>query len=133
MGVDAVAALILGKVFDQKGLRVLFVPLVLSMCFPFFVFSPSLGKVFTGMVLWGIGMGAQESIMRAAVSKMVTPDRRGTAYGVFNSVFGISWFAGSALMGWLYGISLPVLIGFSVLIQALALPVLWILVRGENR
>ena len=58
-----------------------------------------------GMVLWGIGMGAQESIMRAAVAEKVSAARRGTAYGVFNSGYGLLWFAGSALMGVLYDVS----------------------------
>jgi MFS-type transporter involved in bile tolerance (Atg22 family) len=78
-----------------------------------------------GMALWGVGMGAQESIMRAAVAGMVPAARRGTAYGVFNTGYGLLWFAGSALMGMLYDVSLPALIVFSVLAQLLAVPVLF--------
>ncbi|TKB71290.1 MAG: MFS transporter [Nitrospira sp.] len=37
------------------------------------------------LALWGIGMGAQESIMRAGVAEMVSPDKRGSAYGVFST------------------------------------------------
>lgn len=36
-----------------------------------------------GMALWGIGMGAQESIMKAAIAGMVPPDKRGSAFGIF--------------------------------------------------
>jgi hypothetical protein len=81
------------------------------------------------MVLWGIGMGAQESIMRAAVAGMVPATRRGTAYGVFNSGYGLFWFAGSALMGVLYDVSLPTLIAFSVVAQLIAVPVLLLVGR----
>ena len=49
-----------------------------------------------GMILWGVGMGAQESIMRAAVAGMVPVSKRGTAYGLFNTGYGIFWFLGSA-------------------------------------
>jgi len=84
-----------------------------------------------GMVLWGIGMGAQESIMRAAVAGMVPAGRRGTAYGVFNSGYGLLWFAGSALMGVLYDVSLPELIVFSVVAQLLAVLVLFLV--GHQR
>ena len=52
-----------------------------------------------GMVLWGIGMGAQESIIKAALAEMVPRDRRATGYGIFNTGFGLFWFLGSALMG----------------------------------
>lgn len=82
------------------------------------------------MVLWGTGMGAQESIMRAAVAGMVSMDRRGSAYGIFNTGYGIFWFLGSALMGILYDISIPSLIVFSVVAQLASIPLL-LLVRKE--
>jgi hypothetical protein len=63
--------------------------------------------------------------MRAAVGGMVPAARRGTAYGVFNSGYGLLWFAGSALMGALYDRSLPALIAFSMGAQLLAVPVLF--------
>ena len=53
---------------------------------------------------------------------MVPAARRGTAYGVFNTGYGLLWFAGSALMGVLYDVSLPALIVFSVIVQLLAVP-----------
>ena len=62
--------------------------------------------------------------MRAAVTGMVAQQRRGTAYGVFNTGYGLAWFLGSALMGVLYDLSLPALIVFSVGAQALSLPLL---------
>jgi hypothetical protein len=78
-----------------------------------------------GMALWGVGMGAQESIMRAAVAGMVPATRRGTAYGVCNTGYGQLWFAGSVRMGVLYDVSLPALIVFSVVAQLIAVPLLF--------
>jgi predicted MFS family arabinose efflux permease len=96
-----------------------------SLLFAPLVFLGNFRIAMLGMVLWGIGMGAQESIMRAAVAGMVPTARRGTAYGVFNSGYGLFWFAGSALMGVLYDVSLPALIAFSVVVQLIAVPVLF--------
>jgi MFS-type transporter involved in bile tolerance (Atg22 family) len=76
------------------------------------------------MGVWGIGMGAQESIMRAAVARMISPDRRGSAYGLFNACYGLAWFLGSALLGVLYDFSVLGLIAFSVCAQLLAVPLL---------
>ena len=59
-----------------------------------------------GMILWGVGIGVQESIMRAVIAGMVSADRRATAYGIFNAGFGVFWFLGSALMGVLYDMSI---------------------------
>lgn len=70
--------------------------------------------------------------MRAAVATMIPPARRGTAFGVFNSIYGAAWFAGSALMGLLYDLSIPGLVAFSVLSQLVSVPVLYA-VRHEFR
>ncbi len=131
MGVDAVAALVCGRLFDRLGFTVLGGVALVSCLFAPLVFLGNFRVAMLGMVLWGIGMGAQESIMRAAVAGMVPAARRGTAYGVFNSGYGLLWFAGSALMGVLYDVSLPALIAFSVVAQLIAVPVLFLV--GHRR
>jgi MFS family permease len=122
MGTDAIAALVFGRWFDRAGLRVLIVAIVLSAAFAPFAFAHRQAFAVLGSVLWGVGMGAQESIMRAAIATMTPTTRRATAYGIFNLGYGIAWFAGSAAMGWLYGHSLATLIAFSVIAQLLAVP-----------
>jgi MFS family permease len=129
MGVDAIAALAFGHWFDQIGLRSLMAAVGLSLFFAPLVFLGNTQLTILGMVLWGIGMGAQESIMKAAVAGIVPPERRGSAYGIFNTGYGLAWFAGSALMGVLYDFSLPALVVFSVLIQLAAIPVLFFVSR----
>lgn len=132
MGVDAIAALLFGIWFDRVGLGSLMLAIALSLLFAPLVFLGSFQTAIGGMVLWGIGMGAQESIMKAAIASIVPPQRRGSAFGIFNTGYGLAWFAGSALMGTLYDFSLTALVIFSVLIQALSLPVLYFLVRGAR-
>lgn len=130
MGVDALAALLFGRLFDRYGLRVLLAAALLSAGFAPLVFGASFGAALAGMVLWGISMGAQESVMRAAIAGMVPRQRRGSAYGLFNTGYGLAWFAGSALMGLLYA-NLPALIAFSVASQLLAVPLLYRLTTQE--
>jgi MFS family permease len=124
MGVDAVAALAFGRLFDRWGKKVLIgAPLAAILAAPL-VFSGSFPAAVAGMVFWGVGMGVQESVLRAAVAEMVPRARRGAAYGVFNSVFGICWFAGSALMGLLYETSAFRLVAFALCAQLAAIPLL---------
>jgi uncharacterized membrane protein len=40
--------------------------------------------------------------MRATIAQLASRDRRATAFGIFNAVYGIAWFAGSVLLGILY-------------------------------
>jgi MFS family permease len=124
MGVDALAALVLGRLFDRRGLSILAVTVVVSSLFAPLVFLGGPVAALVGMALWGVGMGAQESIMRAAVAEMVPPDRRGVAYGIFNTGYGVCWFLGSVAMGLLYGATRPGLALFSMVAQVSALPLL---------
>lgn len=132
MGIDAIAALVVGYLFDRYGLRVLVGSAVLSSLFAPLVFLGGFASAICGVAIWGIGMGAQESIMRAAVAGMIAKDRRGSAYGVFNMGYGIAWFAGSATMGLLYDHSIGSLIAFSVIAQAASVPVLFAVHRARR-
>ena len=132
MGVDALAALFFGRLFDRVGLSILIVVSLISSVFAPLVFLGGFYLALFGMALWGVGMGAQESIMRAAIAGMVPVNRRSTGYGVFNAGFGLFWFLGSALMGVLYDVSIPLLIAFSVAAQLASVP-LFLLIRRMPR
>lgn len=125
MGSAGIASLVFGKLYDAKGLSVLIVATALTSFFAPLVFSDHFGYVLAGMILWGIGLGTQESIMRAVVASLVQMNKRGTAYGLLNIWFGTFWFLGSALMGYLYDVSLLSLIIFSIGVQLLAIPILF--------
>lgn len=130
MAVDALSALAFGRWFDRVGLGALAVSTIVSAGFAPLALGERQMAAILGTVLWGIGMGAQESIMRAAVAEMTAQDRRATAYGVFNLAYGLSWFAGSAVMGWLYTRSRIATIAFSLVVQLLAVPFFLIVTRA---
>jgi MFS family permease len=132
MGVDAVAALLFGRLFDKVGLSALIIAALISAFFAPLTFLGGFKIALLGMALWGVGMGAQESIMKAAIAEMSPVNRRGAAYGIFNSGYGIFWFIGSALMGILYDKSLTALIAFSMATQLAAVPLLF-LIKNRKR
>ncbi len=123
MSVDAISALFFGRMFDKVGVFILAVVVCLSSFFAPLVFFGNLPLVILGMILWGIGMGVQESIMRAYIAETVSINKRGTAYGIFNSFYGLFWFLGSVLMGILYDVSISYLVIFSVIIQLASIPI----------
>ena len=126
---DALAALAFGRLYDRRGNGVVIVSILLAVPFAPLVFLGDVWAALLGAVLWGIGMGAQESIFKAAVASMAPAERRGTAFGVFNLAFGVFWVAGSAAMGALYDRSIPALVVFSVALQLLAVPFLLVMGR----
>ena len=123
MLVDAVAALVFGLMYDKKGVKALVWSTLISAPFAIFIFSfHSVPLLLLGIALWGVGMGAQESILKAAVTTMVPKDSRATGYGIFECSFGVFWFLGSWLLGVLYDASIPAMVAVSVLAQLVAIP-----------
>lgn len=132
MGVDAVAALAIGKAYDRYGISVLtFVP-VTGILIALVAFTPSYTVALAGAVLWGISMGMQETILRAAVADFTAMGERGFAYGIFNTIYGGAWFAGSIAIGALYTLNPLYAAGFMVILQVAALPVLLRLVMNRH-
>lgn len=129
MGMDGLSAPLLGKLYDKIGFRVMIIVTICASLFSPLVFLGNFTWAVIGIVLWSIGIGVQESLMRAIVANMVPIEKRGSAYGIFNTGFGIFWFLGSVLMGALYDISIPLLVVFSVLMQLASVPVLWLVMR----
>jgi predicted MFS family arabinose efflux permease len=73
-----------------------------------------------GICCWAIGHGAQDASLRAGIAQIVSMNKRGTAFGAFNGVFGVSWFVGSSVMGLLYEHSLAALVTFGMAAQLAA-------------
>ncbi len=114
------AALISGRLYDRYGIAVLAWGILVSML------SLPLGFLFgsTGMIFavacWGIGIGVQDASLRAGIAQVVSMNKRGSAFGAFNGVYGVMWFVGSVVMGLLYGVSLTALVVFGLVLQGAA-------------
>lgn len=123
MLVDAISALIFGIMYDRNGVKALVVSTIISAPFSLFIFGfNNIYAVLLGIILWGVGMGAQESILKAAVTSVVPKSSRATGYGIFEMSFGVFWFLGSWLLGVLYDINITSLIIVSMMTQLLSIP-----------
>lgn len=124
MAVEAVAALVVGSVYDRTGAKVLFVVPVLVALVPALALGGTIGLVLVGVAVWGFAHGVQDSTIKAAVADLVPAHRRATAYGVFAGIQGALAIAGGAGAGWLYDRSLPALVIAVVVSQLMALALL---------
>jgi MFS family permease len=125
MGAGALTNLVFGRLFDRVGMPIAMVAFFAGAFFAPLVFMGQYWLILAGMVLWGIGMGAQNSLLKAMLADVMPANKRSTGFGLFYTAFGIAWFLGSATMGFLYYKSIPALIIFSVVFQLAALPVFW--------
>ncbi|MBI4817804.1 MAG: MFS transporter [Deltaproteobacteria bacterium] len=134
MAVDAVAALLLGHLFDRVGLVALAIGVFASaLAAPLVFLHPTSFGLVLGAVVWSVGLGAQDSVFKAALAALVPKAQRARAYGSFYALFGLAWWVGSTLMGWLYDRSVLGLVVFSSTTQLLAVPIFLILARRLQR
>lgn len=129
MAVSGTGSLVLGRLFDRYGFAVLVALTSASAFFAPLVFLGGFWLALAGAIIWGLGMGVHESIIPAAVSPMVSPRRRASAFGTFTAGYGIFWFLGSAVIGILYDLSVPLVIAFCMVTQLAAVPVFVIVGR----
>jgi MFS-type transporter involved in bile tolerance (Atg22 family) len=132
MGAAGAGSLAFGRWFDLSGLIVVVPGMLIGALVAPLSFLGGFGLALAGTIGWGIALGVHEAVMSAAVAKMVPVEARGRAYGLFMAMFGLSWFLGSALMGALYDISIPLLVAVSVAAELLGVVPLIMAVRAAK-
>src|SRR5438067_10294638 len=124
MASSALASIPLGRLFDRFGPNVSLLAFLISAAAAPFVFLGTSIAALIGMIFWGIGMSAQGSLFQAMLTGVIPPQKRSTAFGLFDTGYGIAWFLGSVAMGLLYDKSVLAVVIFSVILQLAAVPVL---------
>jgi len=132
MGVDALIALVVGKLYDRFGLNTLFTVPFLTLLVPLSGFSDSVIMIGVSILLWGSVMAIHETTMRAAVADIAQIQKRATAYGIFNTIYGAGWFVGGSLLGWLYQSALASLPWVVFGLEVFAAAVFWLLLRRRQ-
>ncbi len=128
MGVDAGIALVVGKLYDRYGLRTLLGVPLLTVLIPITGFTASLPLIMLSIVLWGTVMAVHETTMRAAVADIAQMDKRATAYGIFNTLYGAAWFVGGGLLGWMVQSAMNLLPIVVFILEVLAAGIFWSLI-----
>ncbi|NVN12463.1 MFS transporter, partial [Nguyenibacter vanlangensis] len=64
--------------------------------------SRTLAGAALGVALWGLHLGFTEGVMTALVADTAPPERRGTAFGLFDMVTGLALLGASLMAGALW-------------------------------
>lgn len=129
MAVNGLTALVFGGLFERFGLNALVVGIFISLLALPLGFLGGTAGAMAGVACWATGLGAQDGCLRGGIATVVSMNKRGGAFGAFNGVYGVAWFLGSLIMGWLYSRSLPGLVAFGVTAQLIA-AVMFFRLRG---
>ncbi|MFL5238789.1 MAG: MFS transporter [Rhizomicrobium sp.] len=121
MAASGAGALALGRLFDRRGFIALLPGILVAALAAPLAFLGGSTAAIVGAVCWGAALGVENSVLTAGVAHLVPEHSRARAYGIFSAVFGIAWFLGSALLGALYDISIPLLVAVSVAAELAAL------------
>jgi MFS family permease len=122
-GCGVIASLVLGRLYDRFGLAVILVAVFLSSLFSPLVFLGGFYTALFGLILWGIGYATQDTLLKALVAGLLPEGKRSLAFGLFYTGYGVGWLIGSIIAGLLYEQSIPMLIGFAVVVQLVSIPV----------
>jgi len=120
MGVNGLTALLFGRLFDRFGVKILAAGIVVSLfALPLGFLGGAAGAVGAA-ACWATGLGAQDASLRGGIAQVVSMNKRGSAFGAFNGVYGVAWFLGSVVMGALYDFSIVALVAFGMVLQAVS-------------
>ena len=132
-GCGVIASLVLGRLYDRIGLRVVLAAVFLSALFAPLVFQGSLLAAIIAMPLWGIGYATQDTLLKAIVAGQLPEGRRNLAFGLFYTGYGTGWLIGSIVTGLLYDRFRVALIVFAVVAQLASLPLFLLADRTGKR
>jgi predicted MFS family arabinose efflux permease len=120
MAVNGLTALLFGRVYDRLGLNTLVFGILISLLALPLGFLGGTAAGVASVFCWATGLGAQDACLRSGIASVVSMNKRGSAFGAFNGVYGVMWFLGSLAMGLLYSRSLIGLALFGVASQLVA-------------
>jgi len=133
MAANAAAAWVVGLLYDKRGLKVLYAVPLLSIPLPFLGFlGGTTPMIIAAIVLFGFSLGIQETVIKAGIADLTPLNKRGTGYGIFNTMNGIGLLASGAAMGLLYDVSPWAVCGFSLVAELAGLGVLVFLLHGKK-
>lgn len=133
MATNALASLIFGKLFDKIGITIVIISFLLSAFFAPFVFLGKFYLALFGMILWGIGFGAQDTLLKAIIAGILPKGKRNLAFGLFYTGYGAGWLIGSIITGLLYTYSLYLVVAFSMILQFISLPFFIMARKNEKK
>lgn len=132
MLVDGLSGLVMGRVYDRRGPRVLLVvPVAASVAA--IAFTHSVLLIWIGVAIWGVVNGVLDSTIKAVVTQILSAGSRAAAFGWLALVRGIGLLVAGGILGLAYDHSITLVIWLIVAANVIALAGLWSVLRRIAR
>ncbi len=136
--VSVFLAIPIGKISDKKGREVLIILgfLVYSIVYFFFGRFNSLNIFLFLFVLYGLYSALVDGSQKALISDIVSKDLKGTGYGLYHAVLGITLLPASLIAGLLYdnvNSNAPFYFGSLMALIASFLMIIFVIVDKNNK
>lgn len=128
MLVDGLTGLVVGRVYDRRGPRVLLaVPVAASVTA--IAFTRSAPLVWVGVAVWGVVNGVLDSTVKAVVTELVGPSTRAVAFGWLALVRGFGLLVAGGILGLAYDQGVTLVVVLIIAANVIALLTLWSVLR----
>jgi len=121
MGIDGLTAFFIGSLYDKIKFKILVIVPLLSIFLSFLIFSNSLILIILTILFYGIIIACHETVLRAAIADLISSSKRGSAYGIFNTIYGLGFLFGGWIIGFLYGKSIKEIYFYVLLMEIISL------------
>ncbi|HET7724829.1 MAG TPA: MFS transporter [Propionibacteriaceae bacterium] len=132
MAVDGLSGLVVGRLYDAYGSRVL-VAVPVAAAIAAITFTQSLTLLWLGVAIWGVVNGVLDSTVKAVVSEIVPSRTRAAGFGWLALVRGLGLLVAGGLLGLAYEHGAPWAILLIVGTNAVALLGLVAILRRIER
>jgi MFS family permease len=98
------SSIIGGDISDKIGRKTLILTgwVIYALVYAGFAFADSAWHAWTLFIIYGFYFGLTEGVEKALVADLVTDEKRGTAFGLYNLAFGITVFPASLIFGFVW-------------------------------
>lgn len=120
MAVDGASGLVVGRIYDRRGPRVLLVVPVAATAAAM-SFGDNVVLVWVGVAIWGVVNGVLDSTVKAVVTELVPRQVRASAFGWLALVRGLGLLLAGGILGLAYNQGAGTAIAAIVIANTLAL------------
>ncbi len=98
------SSIIGGDLSDKVGRKTLILTgwVIYAVVYAGFAFADSAWQAWTLFIIYGLYFGLTEGVEKALVADLVSDEKRGTAFGLYNLAYGITVFPASIIFGFVW-------------------------------